>query len=94
MISKECKELIEKDLRSLLTYVENISLEDMTFLVTGGAGFLGSWICDVLVKKGARVICVDNLSSGLLENISHLLNLENFTLEGGNIRKQRRFLKN
>jgi len=39
---------------------------------------LGSWLCDVLVEQGARVICVDNLSSGLESNISHLLNEDNF----------------
>lgn len=41
-------------------------------LVTGGAGFIGSWICDVLAKAGAEVICIDNFSSGRRSNISHL----------------------
>lgn len=41
-------------------------------LVTGGAGFIGSWICDVLVKADAEVICMDNFSSGKRSNISHL----------------------
>jgi UDP-glucuronate decarboxylase len=47
-------------------------ISEKTFLVTGGAGFLGSWLCDVLVASGARIICVDNLSSGAKSNISHL----------------------
>jgi len=41
-------------------------------VVTGGAGFLGSHLCDHLVGKGYRVICVDNLDTGSLENVAHL----------------------
>ena len=43
-----------------------------TALVTGGAGFLGSHLCDHLVEQGLRVICVDNLLSGSLANIEHI----------------------
>jgi dTDP-glucose 4,6-dehydratase len=43
-----------------------------TSLVTGGAGFLGSHLCDFLLERGHRVICVDNLETGSLENIQHL----------------------
>jgi len=49
-----------------------------TSLVTGGAGFLGSHICDRLIEEGHRVICLDNLLTGREENIQHLLNNENF----------------
>jgi len=45
-----------------------------TSVVTGGAGFLGSHLCEFLVSEGHRVVCVDNLDSGTLENISHLRN--------------------
>jgi dTDP-glucose 4,6-dehydratase len=43
-----------------------------TSVVTGGAGFLGSNLCDRLVGEGHRVLCVDNLETGSLENIAHL----------------------
>jgi dTDP-glucose 4,6-dehydratase len=43
-----------------------------TSLVTGGAGFLGSHLCDFLLERGHRVICVDNLETGSLENIDHV----------------------
>jgi dTDP-glucose 4,6-dehydratase len=43
-----------------------------TALVTGGAGFLGSHLCDRLVEGGYRVICVDNLETGSLQNVEHL----------------------
>jgi len=43
-----------------------------TAVVTGGAGFLGSHLCDFLVADGHRVICVDNLETGSLQNVEHL----------------------
>jgi len=43
-----------------------------TSLVTGGAGFLGSHLCDELLRRGHRVICVDNLETGSLANIAHI----------------------
>jgi dTDP-glucose 4,6-dehydratase len=45
-----------------------------TAVVTGGAGFLGSHLCDFLVAGGYRVICVDNLETGSLQNVEHLRN--------------------
>jgi dTDP-glucose 4,6-dehydratase len=50
-----------------------------TCLVTGGAGFLGSHLCDELLRRGNRVICVDNLETGSLSNIEHIRGPE-FTL--------------
>ncbi len=43
-----------------------------TSVVTGGAGFLGSHLCEALLERGHRVICVDNLETGTLANIEHL----------------------
>src|SRR6516165_12275418 len=43
-----------------------------TSVVTGGAGFLGSHLCSYLLEQGQRVICVDNLETGSLENVEHL----------------------
>jgi dTDP-glucose 4,6-dehydratase len=45
-----------------------------TSLVTGGAGFLGSHLCDFLLDRGHRVICIDNLETGSLGNIEHIRN--------------------
>ena len=49
-----------------------------SILVTGGAGFLGSHLCDRLVKDGERVLCVDNLRTGTKRNIAHLLRKPQF----------------
>jgi UDP-glucuronate decarboxylase len=49
-------------------------------LVSGGAGFLGSHLCDQLVEEGNQVICLDNFFSGSEQNISHLLPSPNFKL--------------
>jgi len=49
-------------------------------LVTGGAGFLGSHLCDRLVNDGHDVLCVDNFFTGSKQNISHLLDQPNFEL--------------
>src|SRR5438128_9906312 len=46
-----------------------------TCLVTGGAGFLGSHLCDELLARGNRVMCVDNLETGSLANIEHIRDL-------------------
>ena len=48
-------------------------------VVTGGAGFLGSHLCDKLIAEDNEVICIDNLLTGSLDNISHLFRNENFT---------------
>ena len=49
-------------------------------LVTGGAGFLGSHLCEVLVEEGADVLCLDNFYTGSRANIQHLLGKPNFEL--------------
>src|SRR6516164_9269561 len=50
----------------------------MRVLVTGGAGFLGSHLCDALLAKGNTVICADNLLTGDLENLAHLVSEARF----------------
>jgi UDP-N-acetylglucosamine 4-epimerase len=56
------------------------------FLVTGGAGFIGSNLCEAITKMGFSVTCLDNLSAGKLENIVDLLGQANFTFKRGDIR--------
>jgi len=61
--------------------------EDMSHvLVTGGAGFLGSHLCEKLVSDGHEVICLDNFGSGQKKNIEHLLDEPNFELIDRDVR--------
>lgn len=57
----------------------------MNILITGGAGFIGSHLCDKYTKEGHRVLCLDNFMSGNLLNIRHLLDFRNFKLIKGDI---------
>jgi UDP-glucuronate decarboxylase len=52
----------------------------MRILVTGGAGFLGSHLCEKLVEQGHDVICLDNYFTGRKKNVEHLIDLHNFEL--------------
>ncbi len=60
-------------------------LKGTHFLVAGGAGFIGSNICEYLIKSGARVRCLDDLSTGKMENIIKLCENENFTFVKGDV---------
>ena len=57
-----------------------------TILITGGAGFIGSNLCEYFLEKGNKVICLDNFSTGHRHNIEHLFKNPNFTLIEGDIR--------
>lgn len=57
-----------------------------TILITGGAGFIGSNLCEHFIAKNYKVICLDNFATGHRHNIQHLLENENFRLIEGDIR--------
>ena len=61
------------------------AIKNKKFLVTGGAGFLGSHMCDLLLAEGAKVVCVDDLSNGNLSNIARLKNNKNFQFYKKNV---------
>ena len=60
--------------------------ENSVFLVTGGAGFIGSNICEALLDKGCKVRCMDNLSTGHIENIQPFMSNPDFTFLQDDIR--------
>jgi len=64
----------------------NIVLSEKKILVTGGAGFIGSNLCEALLEKNNQVVCLDNFSTGKRENIAPFLKNPNFTLLEGDIR--------
>jgi dTDP-glucose 4,6-dehydratase len=64
-----------------------------TCLVTGGAGFIGSWLSKDLLKKGYRVICVDDLSTGKIENLMEIKTHKNFSFKKLDINKKIKILE-
>ncbi len=71
----------------------NRLLKNKKILITGGAGFIGSNLCEYFVKCEAEVRCLDNFSTGHLHNIEHLLARDNFSLIEGDIRNLEDCLK-
>jgi UDP-glucuronate decarboxylase len=65
-------EMILEDIEKIKSDLKGVGFAGKKVLVTGGAGFIGSWLCDVLVNLDAKVVCLDNFSSGLSSNIEHL----------------------
>jgi UDP-N-acetylglucosamine 4-epimerase len=61
-------------------------IENKIILVTGGAGFIGSNLCEYLLQQNNKVVCLDNFATGRTQNIQHLLSNPNFTLIVGDIR--------
>jgi len=70
-----------------------INIKNKKVLVTGGAGFIGSNLCEELLDKQNKVVCLDNFATGKRENIAGLLNNGNFTLIEGDIRNLEDCLK-
>ena len=65
--------IIKEDLEKIKSAVKGDAFTGKKSTVTGGAGFIGSWLCDVLLGFGAYVTAVDDLSTGRLKNIDHLI---------------------
>lgn len=77
--------IILEDLKKIEGYLRKGDFEGKRVLVTGGAGFVGSWICDVLVSFNAEVDCLDNLATGRTENVDHLSGKAGFRLVKGDV---------
>lgn len=61
-------------------------IESKKILVTGGAGFIGSNLCEYFLHKGYHVVCLDNFVTGHKKNVEHLVGLDNFKIINGDIR--------
>jgi UDP-glucose 4-epimerase len=57
----------------------------MNYLITGGAGFIGSHLADVLIARGDSVVALDDISTGSIDNIAHLVDHPNFSLREGTV---------
>lgn len=68
-----------------MNYTELEFDKNSVFLITGGAGFIGSNLCEAVLKMGYKVRCLDNFSTGFMHNIEDFANNENFELIEGDI---------
>jgi UDP-glucuronate decarboxylase len=73
-------DIILKDIARIEGTVKGYTFVGKKLLITGGAGFIGSWLCDVLVSFGAEVTAVDDLSTGRKGNVDHLAKNPKFKL--------------
>jgi UDP-glucuronate decarboxylase len=77
--------IIKEDIDQIKRSVDLESFQGKSVLVSGGSGFLGSWICDVLSEVESRTICLDNLSTGVFENVEHLKGMKGFEFEKADV---------
>lgn len=87
-----CKEMtpdeaVGRTLSYILDGVSSNFFEGARILVTGGAGFIGSWLSEALVYLNAHIICLDNFSTGKIDNIKHLIWRKNFKLVKADVSK-------
>ena len=78
-------EIVLEDAKRIVKAFAKDTFGDKSVLITGGAGFIGSYLCDTLVQLGANVACLDNFSTGLIENVDHLLPKKGFRLVKGDV---------
>src|SRR6266566_6207820 len=77
--------IIREDIDRVKKSVDLEPFRGKNVLISGGSGFLGSWICDALNQIASRIICVDNLSTGVFENIEHLKGVKGFKFERADV---------
>src|SRR5437879_1361898 len=77
--------IIKGDIEQIKKSIDTEAFREKSVLVSGGSGFLGSWICDVLSEVGSKVICLDNLSTGVFENVEHLKGTKGFEFEKADV---------
>ncbi len=77
--------IIKEDIEQIKKSIGAEAFRGKSVLVSGGSGFLGSWVCDVLTDVGSRGICLDNLSTGVFENVEHLKGTKGFEFEKSDV---------
>jgi len=73
-------DVILEDVKKIRTNLEGNAFSNKRLLITGGAGFLGSWLCDCLIGLDTEIYCLDNFSTGKADNVEHLKDCDNFKL--------------
>jgi UDP-glucuronate decarboxylase len=84
-VSKLIDKIVLEDIERIKRDLRRGSFEGKRVLVSGGSGFIGSWLCDLLVGFGAEVVCLDDLSTGMMRNIDHLVSKPGFEFVKGDV---------
>lgn len=71
-------QIIDEDVKRIKGDLRGEDFEGKRVLVSGGGGFIGSWLCDVFMSFDAETVCLDNLSTGKMKNIDHLVKKSKF----------------
>ncbi len=77
--------IIRDDVDQVKKSIDAEPFRGKSVLISGGSGFLGSWICDALRQIVSRIVCVDNLSTGVFKNIEHLKGVKGFEFEKADV---------
>jgi len=77
------EKVVKKEI--LKPWISESYFENKTIVITGGCGFLGSWLCSTIINLGGNVLCVDNLSTGTIKYIEELKQLKNFSFIKKNV---------
>src|SRR5437879_5093427 len=77
--------IIREDWEQIKGSIDPGPFQGKRALVSGGSGFLGSWICDVLSQIGSKIVYVDNLSTGVSKNVEHLKGTKGFEFEKADV---------
>ena len=77
--------IIKEDIGQIKKSIDTEAFREKSVLVSGGSGFLGSWIYDFLSEVGSKITCLDNLSTGVFENVDHLKGTKGFEFEKADV---------
>src|SRR5438552_11785042 len=77
--------IIREDIDQVNKSIDAEPFRGKSVLISGGSGFLGSWICDALNQLVSRIVCVDSLSTGVVENGEHLKGIKCFEFEKADV---------
>ncbi len=72
---------------NLKPWISEDYFDNKQVIITGGCGFIGSWLCSTILKKGGNITCIDNLSTGLKKNLNDFKKFKNFNFINRDVQK-------
>jgi len=75
------------EIKNLKPWISEDYFDNQQVIITGGCGFIGSWLCSTILKMGGNITCIDNLSTGLKENLNDFKKFKNFNFINKDVQK-------